>query len=146
MASLLVLANNWKFQDLTLYMDDGTIYTTSITTSATTLSAIASFEDFLVWLGNNGLSADSAKTELMVFSKSRQPHLSGAKIWGTQYRDSSKTHNITAVTSLHFLGVFITANLKWKKHVSIMVNHACSTIRGISILGNSIWGLDFLNW
>jgi hypothetical protein len=27
-----------------------------------------------------------------------------------------------------------------------MVNRAWSTIRGISILSNSIWGLDFMNW
>src|SRR6266851_1180200 len=55
-------------------------------------------------------------------------------------------HNITTITSLHYLGVFITADLKWKKHISIMVNHVHSTICGISILGNSIQGLDFMNW
>ncbi len=31
-------------------------------------------------------------------------------------------------------------------HVKIMANWACSTIRGISILGNSVRGLNFLNW
>ena len=82
----------------------------------------------------------------MVFSKSHQPHLTGSKIWGTQYRDSDKTHNITAISLLCYLGVFITNSLKWNKHVSIMVNCTHSTIRGISILGNSIQGLNFMNW
>ena len=75
-ASLLQLANNWKFQDLTLYIDNGTIYATSTTTRL----VITRFKEVLAWLGNNGLLANPAKTKLMVFSKSCQPYLTGPKI------------------------------------------------------------------
>jgi len=145
-ASLLELASHWERHNLTLYIDDSAIYTTSATTTAATTTAIDGFETTLDWLWNNSLLADSAKTELMVFSNSWQPNLTGGKIWGAQYNDAAKHHNITTVTSLCYLRVFITANLKWNKHISIMVNRACSTICRISILGNSIQGLDFLNW
>jgi hypothetical protein len=37
-------------------------------------------------------------------------------------------------------------DLKWTKHVDIMVNCAQSTIHRISILRNSIRGLNFMNW
>src|SRR6266851_9876671 len=146
MALLLELARHWKHRDLTLYVNDSAIFSTSATITTATKTAIKGFEIALDWLQHNRLLADPAKTKLIVFSKPHQPHLTRNKIWGAQYRDNNHTHNITSITSLCYLGVFITNNLKWAKHVSIMVNHTCSTIRGISILGNSIWGLDFINW
>jgi len=54
--------------------------------------------------------------------------------------------HITATATLRFLGVFINRDLDWTPHVKIMANRAHSTIRGISILGNSVRGLDFPNW
>jgi len=82
----------------------------------------------------------------MTFIKPQQPTLIGGKIWGGQYNDAlTGSNKITTVFSLHYLRVFITANLHWEKHINIMVNHAQSTIRGINILGNSIHGLDFIN-
>jgi hypothetical protein len=53
---------------------------------------------------------------------------------------------VRAVTHLRYLGVYIDRSLKWERHVSIMTNRACSTIWGINLLGNSIRGLNFLNW
>ena len=49
------------------------------------------------------------------------------------------------VKSLHYLGVYIDQDLKQQEHITIIANRACSTIRGISILGNSVYGLDFAN-
>ena len=43
-------------------------------------------------------------------------------------------------------GFFLTPTLDWKPHVSIMAMRARSTIRGLSILGNSIRGLDLVHW
>jgi len=146
MALLLELTSYWKHHDLTLYINNSAIYTTTTTTITAMTAAINSFEIALGWLQNNSLAANLAKTELIVFSNFWQPNLTGGKIWGARYEDTTKCHNITAVTSLHYLRVFITTDLKWEKHVSIMANHACSTIYRISILGNSIRGLNFLNW
>jgi len=129
-----------------LYVNDSTIYAVSATASAATCSAINGFELALTWLDNNSLSANPAKTELMIFNPSRQPNLTGDTIQGTHYSISNSQHHVTTVTSLRYLRVFLTNDLKWMKHVSIMVNHAHSTIHGISILRNSIRGLDFMNW
>ena len=49
-------------------------------------------------------------------------------------------------TSLQYVGVHIMPTLKWDTHVDLIVNRTCSTIRSISILGNSIHSLDFMNW
>jgi hypothetical protein len=48
--------------------------------------------------------------------------------------------------NMQYLGIYIDHHLDWSQHVEIMANRARSTIRGLSILGNSIRGLNFLNW
>jgi len=72
-----------------LYVNDGTIFATSATTKSTTNSAIAGFKTALHWLNNNSLSANLAKTKLMVFTSPHQPNLTGGKIWGAQYMDTN---------------------------------------------------------
>jgi len=94
-STLLSLADHWIYCDLTLYIDDGVIYTTSATTSA-----IHSFKQVLNWLHINSLSVNLAKSELMIFSPTRQPHLTGPKIWGTRYQHNTLQHNISTITSL----------------------------------------------
>jgi hypothetical protein len=144
-ASLLDLASRWTHCDLTLYVDDGAIFSVSKTTAAATTSAIQGLEQVLGWLSRNGLSANPAKMELMVFTPPRSnPNLVGGHIHGATYRNNQCVTTVT--TSLRYLGVYLTLSLKWDTHVDLMVNRARSTIRGISILGNSIRGLDFMNW
>ncbi len=145
-STLLTLADSWELSDLTLYVDDGAIFATSATTVLASLTTVARFKQVLQWLSDNSLSADPTKTELMVFSWARPQNLIGGHIFGTRYRDSDATHRITTVTRLRYLSVFLTNMLSWQHHVTIMANCARSTIWGISILGNSVHGLDFLNW
>jgi hypothetical protein len=144
-ASLLDLASRWTHHNLTLYGDDGAIFSVSKTTTAPTASAVQGFEQTLDWLTWNGIMADPAKTELMVFTPRRSnPDLIGGHIHSVTYSDSQRITTVT--TSLCYLGVHIMPKLKWDTYVDLMVNRACSTIRGISILGNLIHGLDFMNW
>ena len=146
--SLLALATTWTHSDLSLYVDDGAIYTVSVTTSTAMTRTCTLYQDVLKWLHKNGLQADSAKTELMVFRPSRSnPNLSGGNIHGARYTDpSTGTNRITTVTSLQYLGVHIDHRLNWTKHVTIIATRARSTIHGVTLLGNSIHGLDLLNW
>jgi len=132
-------------RDLTLYVDNGAIFSVSKTTNAATASAIQGLEQALTWLTRNGLSANPAKIELMVFTPCRSnPNLVGGHIHGATYGHNQRITTVT--TSLWYLGVRLTPMLKWDTHVDLMVNRAHSTIKGISILGNSIRGLDFMNW
>lgn len=80
----------------------------------------------------------------MIFTPPRPNlNLMGGSIYGVQYLGN---HHITTVTkSLRYLGVHITPSLKWDTHMNLMVNCARLTIRGISILRNSIQGLNFMN-
>lgn len=54
-APLLNLAKNWKYHNLMLYVDNGTIFAISATKQATIDSAIAGFCKVTQWLQSNGL-------------------------------------------------------------------------------------------
>jgi len=106
---------------------------------AATQSTLNGYEITLKWLCNNGLTTNLTKTKLITFTKLHALNCIRGKIWGGHYTNSSIGPNkIIALTSLWYLGVFITADLKWEKHMDIIVNCAWSTISGISILGNSV--------
>src|SRR6266851_7120301 len=53
---------------------------------------------------------------------------------------------MTKSPRVRYLGLFLDRKLTWHHHVDIMASRARSTIRGITVLGNSVRGLDLLNW
>jgi hypothetical protein len=142
------MTSRWSHKDLMMYVNDGAIYAVSATAQAAVTSALKGYEEVLRWLAKNGLSADLAKTELITFTKTRaNTDLTGSQIWGGCYAHAhAKCLNITTASTVKYLGIYISQDLKWDKHVDTMINRAKSTIRGLSVLGNSIQGLDFMNW
>jgi hypothetical protein len=147
-ASLLEVSKSWTFCDLTLYVDDRAIYATSATTSEATKTALRHYAIIHDWLTANSLEADPSKMELMSFMKEcSNRNLISGKIEGARYNNPVQGPNhVTMAISLRYLGVYLDHCLRWDQHITIMANHACSTIRGVNLLGNSIRGLDFLNW
>jgi hypothetical protein len=84
----------------------------------------------------------------MMFKKwSTNQNLLGDTTQGLRYIDPIHSpSNITAASTIWYLGIYLNHDLSWKNHMDIMANRTRSTIRGISILGNTISGLDLLNW
>ena len=106
------------------------------------------FHDVLAWLYWNGLDANPAKTKLMTFKKQAANHNHIDDITqGLRYIDPVHgPSNIMAMTSLRYLGIYLDQNLSWANHINIIANYAYFTIHGINILGNTVRGLDLLNW
>ena len=136
------MAKSWEHSDLTLYINDRAIFSMSATTAAATEKARLLYKKVLSWLGDNGLRTDPNKNKLMIFVNNCQ-HI-GPRIWGTHY-NTNKSY-ISTVQSLCYLGLYITPKLNWTHHITIMAHCARSIIRGIGLLGNSIYGLNLLNW
>jgi hypothetical protein len=104
---LLEIAKTWNHADLSLYVDNGAIYTVSATLKAATKSARSKYETILTWLHANGLQTDTAKTELMTFTrKCANPNLIGSPIQGAQYTlPTGPTYHVSTVKSLRYLGI-----------------------------------------
>ena len=141
---LLSLSTNWTHSALSLYVNDGAILSVSATPYSASHNAISKLEDVLKWLHTNGLTADYDKTELMIFSPARYR---GPKVSERAYSDPTGTrHPVKSSSRIRYLGFYLTPTLDWRPHISIMAMRARSTIRGLSILGNSIRGLDLVHW
>jgi hypothetical protein len=99
MESLLDLASKWTHHDLTLYADDGTIFTISATTDHATRLAIMGFKEALAWLKRNRLSADLAKTKLITFKPPyANKDLLGRYTWGSHYINPNLGPNQVSTT------------------------------------------------
>lgn len=72
-------SKEWSLRDLTLYMDDGTIYVASATPGSAVEAAKAGLIECVKWLDHNGLAIDANKTELMIF----QPQRASKRRFGT---------------------------------------------------------------
>ena len=142
---LLTMSSSWTHSSLSLYVDDGAIIATSATPYSAAQNAQSKLEDTLRWLHTNGLTADYDKTELMIFSP---PRYRGPAVTGISYSEpnNDKRHRVKTASCIRYLGFFLTPTLDWNPHVSIMAMRARSTIRGLTILGNSIRGLDLVHW
>ena len=143
---LKFINRTWRHRSLSLYVDDGSIFSTGPTYRTAIRAAAAGLEDILGWLMRNGLRADPDKTELMIFKHRHSPNF-GTPISSIVIRDPFQgEYKVKASFTLRYLGVFFHHRLRWDAHVTTMECHAHSTIRALGILGNSIRGLDFANW
>jgi hypothetical protein len=57
-SSLLEASKQWTHCDLSMYVNNGAIYTVSATTTAAAAQVHKYYEEVLKWLDNNGLQAD----------------------------------------------------------------------------------------
>ena len=140
-APLLQLINRtWARRGLNMYVDDGAIFSNAKNHLASSQNAARGLQEITAWLGRNGLKCDTDKTEFISFAPPRAAeHLVGRLITSIQPRtSSSSSYTVERSTIIRYLGVFIHHRFDWTHHVTIMANRACSTVRALSILGNSV--------
>ena len=131
-----------------MYVDDGAIFSNAKNHQLSALNATKGLQEITAWLGRNGLKCDSDKTEFISFSPFRAAeHLVGRTVSSIHPRTSATTsYTVERSPLIRYLGIFIHERFDWTHHVTIMANRARSTVRALSILGNSIRGLDYANW
>ena len=145
---LLRLAKRWERRALSLYVNDGNITASGATHKMSMDEVIAGFSIVTDWLKRCGLRTDPDKMEFISFFNPRRPHhLIGPPPPNIVLRDASNSElSVPWSTSVRYLGIFIHYKLSWELHIRTMANRACSTIRALHLLGNSIQGLDLVNW
>ena len=145
---LLCLAESWDFCSLQLYVDDGSITASGPTFRSSACTAAQYYEVVSKWLLRCGLTTGPDKLEFISFHRpGRFPAALGAPFSRLGVHDV--VHSILTVPcsqTIQYLGVYLHTKLLWDTHIKIMCCRACSMVRALHILGNSIRGLDFANW
>jgi hypothetical protein len=87
------------------------------------------------------------KSEAMFFHPSchTRPNF-GHKPSHVKITNLNKDHIFKISDSIRYLGVYFTPRLDWKLHVMNMANCTCSSIKGLSVLGNSVRGFSLSKW
>jgi len=131
-----------------MYVDDSTIFSTAKNHRASSQNAARGLQEITAWLGRNGLKCDTDKTEFISFAPPRAAeHLIGCLITSIHpWTSGSSSYTVKQSTIIRYLGIFIHHCFDWTHHMTIMANQAHSTVRALSILGNSVQGLDYANW
>jgi hypothetical protein len=138
---------NWNNSSLGMYVDNGLLFACTETWDDVTKLLHARYSVCIEWLNRSGLAIEPEKTELLFFQKPYKcnpmpspthlilPHL-----------EINSYFTVQPVDMLCYLGFFINRRLKWELHVCIMCNWACTSIKVLQVLGNSICRLSMANW
>ena len=144
---LLKLINaNWWRCGLNMYVDDGAIFGSAPTHVSLACLVQTGLQDITGWLFRNGLKCDPDKTEFISFYPCKSQDLIGSWVTALHFFLPSGPLEVKRSKVICYLGIFIHHKFDWSHHVTIMANHAQSTTRALSILGNSVRGLDYANW
>ena len=143
---LLTCARGAPDTTLGMYVDDSVIFARGPTWDA--VNALL-WEEYCVcdlWLRQNNLSAELAKTELLYF------HTPCARLDPPPDRlflpDSATSgyYWVTPAPTVRYLGFFLNQRLDWEPHVTIMCNWARASLKALQVLGNTHRGLSMANW
>jgi len=110
------------------------------------LNACSGLQDIVGWLLRNGLKCDPDKMEFISFYPHKSQDLVGGRVTALRFLLPSGPLEVKRSELIRYLGVFIHHKFDWSHHVTIMANRARSTSRALTILGNSVRGLDYANW
>ena len=138
---ILYLAQKWTNTGLSMYVDDGNLFACGSDFSEVTNHLCSAYNDCWSWLNRAGLSIEPDKTEVIFFKNSHAGHQRPNHIWLADPTQALEYHVDTSNT-IQYLGIFFDHQLNWHDHVHIMTNRACSTLKAVQLLGNSIRGLN----
>ena len=144
---LLKLINStWSRCGLNMFVDDGVIFGCGPSHKISSNLVRTGFDFILEWLSRSGLQADPDKMEFITFYPKRPEYLVGPPIMAITVDDPFGRYPVKHSEIVHYLGIFIHHKFQWSHHIKIMANQVWSTVHALSILGNSVRGLDYANW
>ena len=144
-SALLHNMQGWPSSSLGMYVDDGLLFACGPTWDIVSTTLRSHYELCDNWLRRAGLSAEPDKTELIFFQK---PYLRNPvpPPHSITLPSPQGPYDVTAATTVRYLGFFFHHRLKWEPHVRIMCNRARASIKALQVLGNTIRGLSMANW
>jgi len=131
-----------------MYVDDTTIFSNSKTHLLSSLNATHGLQEITEWLGQSSLTRDTDKTEFISFSPPHSMVYINSPLVSAihPHTSASSSYTVECSSIICYLGIFIHHQFDWTHHMTIIANHTRSTICALSILRNSVRGLDYANW
>jgi hypothetical protein len=144
-APILYLATRWINTSLSIYVDDGNLFTCGTDFSQVVTHLRNAYRVCWDWLHKAGLNIEPDKTEVIFFQNSHADAHRPKHIW---LADPARAleYQVTASDTVRYLGIYFDFWLNWHEHVQIMTNCARSTLKALQLLGNSVRGLSWANW
>jgi hypothetical protein len=144
---LLHLMRAWFNSSMRMYVDNGLFFACGDTWEEVCHLLRSGYRQCTEWLATVGLAIEPDKSELMFFQKPQErhpvPRPSSLNLWDPE---SASEYTVRPVETLHYLGFFLHWRLNWEPHVCIMANRAHASLKALTVLGNSIQGLNMANW
>ena len=101
---------------------------------------MVTFEETHKWLHQCSLKTDKVKNELMHFTKTKiKGH---TPIINIQMNTPGVSKDITALTSMQYLGLHFDPQLKFHEHAKITASKASQVTEALRMLGNLTRGLN----
>ena len=143
---LLTRAQEVLDTTLGMYMDNGVIFARGPTWDTVDSLLWEEYHACDLWLQQNNLSAELAKTALLYFRTPRAC-LDPPPDW--LFLPESTTcgyYWVTPAPTVCYLGFFLNQRLDWEPHVTIMCNQAQVSLKALQVLRNTHHRLSMANW
>ena len=124
---------------LIMYIDDGKIYVSSQSLETNVILLKLAYTEVENWLISAGLAADTAKREIMHYS--RRPKYDCSPSITFQDRDGI-TRTITPQIATKWLGVHFDRRLRFEHHAKLLAARGETAVNGLCMLANTVRGLS----
>ena len=146
---LLHIAKHWEDAMLSMYIDDGNIFTHTPSYEVLASRLRNFYMKCHKWCRMAGLTIEPEKTEALFFSRHRpNPNQHGIRpdtIYLPEWEHSTY-YTVKSSDHIQYLGFHFDHRLAWDKHIAIISSRTKSTIKALQLLGNSVRGLDYGSW
>jgi hypothetical protein len=146
---LLYKAKSWDSATLLMFVDDGNIFAHGPSYNVLSMRLQTFYTACHDWCRCASLTIEPDKTEILFFLR----HCPNPDLHGTcpnlQFLpdwDHSTYIPVKPADHVCYLGFHFDHKLSWDKHISVVIVQTKSTLKALQLLGNSVRGLDFLNW
>jgi Reverse transcriptase (RNA-dependent DNA polymerase) len=146
---LLHLAKTWESTMLSMFIDDGNILAHGPSYAILAMCLHNFYTSCHGWCMCAGLTIEPEKTEVLFFTRCcPRPNLHRVHPDALYLPNWEHSTYILVKSADHvcYLGFHFDHKLLWDKHIAAVSAQTKSTIKALQLLGNSVRGLDFINW
>jgi len=111
-----------------MYVDDGVLFACGAEWEDVRDSLLNQYDTCISWLTKAGMAVEPDKMELLFFRHQRE-RVDPPSHMFLRILTQSTYYRVKASVNVRYLGFFIDHRLNWTRHVDILCNRACATLK-----------------